>query len=355
MRLKLMTPGPVEVHPSVLEEMAAPIVSHRSREFREIYARATRLLERLAGASEALLVAGSGTTAVDAMAWSLVKPGEKVLVLSSGEFGERLYQTLKERSRETRIVRFNPRTGIILDEALRMVEEEKPGIIALVHNETSTGTAFRELSRLTQEARGHGARVIVDTVSGFPVEPLNLEETGIYAAATCSHKAIAAPPGVGIILLSNEAIRDLEKHGAPGVPASINLAKAHKFHAEKGETPFTPPVNTVRALKKALQLVTRDPEEYREQHKRKASLLLRLLEDKEFKPLPINPSITSNTVAAFLTPPNTTPGKLVEKARKAGYQIAKGMGTYKNKAIRIGVMGNTTQEDIKKLATSISS
>ena len=233
MNHKLLTPGPVQVHPETLKASAEPVISHRGPEFRQLYKEVTEKLEELSNAEEALVYAGSGTTAVDAMAWSLVKPGNTVLVVVTGEFGHRLANTLEERGAKIEKLESPPGHPVPPEEISETLRRTKPQYLAIVSNETSTGLSYRNLKEITNEANSQGAKVIVDAVSGFPVEPLNIEEWGIYAAATCSHKALAAPPGLAINLLSREAARDLEENPPRNLPPSINLARNHKFYKEK--------------------------------------------------------------------------------------------------------------------------
>ena len=350
MSYKLLTPGPVQVHPETLKASAEPVISHRGPEFRRLYKEVTAKLEELSNAEEALVYAGSGTTAVDAMAWSLVKPGDTVLVVITGEFGHRLANTLEERGAKVEKLESQPGHPVPPEEISETLRKTKPQYLAIVSNETSTGLSYRNLQEITREANSQGAKVIVDAVSGFPVEPLNIEEWGIYAAATCSHKALAAPPGLAINLLSREAATDLEENPPRNLPPSINLARNHEFYKEKTETPYTPPVTLLKSLNTALnQIQSKTLETYIQEHIEKAEILYSELPKTGYEPLVTDENYRSRTVTAFKTPPGTTSAEVTKYLLQNGYRIAQGMGNLKHRTIRIGVMGAVDAEDIRKV------
>lgn len=351
-RKHLFTPGPVEVDPRVLEESSRPMMSHRGGEFQELYTRTTGLLEEFLspkGQAMALLIPGSGTTAVDSMVMSLLSPRDRVLIPVWGEFGERLAQTVALTGAETIVKEYPPGTAPPSDEILDYVERYKATAVALVHNETGTGLAYRELKRLAE--RMSGARLLVDSVSGFAGEELSLD-WGIEAVATCTHKAIWAPPGLGIVALSPTAVERLERESPLSAPPSINLAKYVKFKREKRETPFTPPIGIVRSLLKALELIVEEGGigARVKEHARRAEKLYSL-EEEGVEPLVGEPGLRSNTVVALKTPEDAT---LVKKnLEQQGYVVAAGMGRLKKAIIRVGTMGAHSPQAIEGLVNAL--
>ena len=339
--MKLLTPGPVEVPEEVLAEASARVVSHRSEEFHKLYSGVQQLLRKLYGLNNGgfvALLAGSGTTAVDAMAWSGVGRGERVLVVSHGVFGDRLAETLERRGARVEVLR-PPKPGEPVEEdtVIEKLEDGGYDVLALVHNETSVGLAYRSLPKLCKAAGRAGVRVIVDTVSGLGGEPFSME-WGVAAAASASHKAIAAPPGVSFVAVSRTArlYRD--------VPLALDLERYRLFD-EKLETPFTPPVTLVRALRRALErIMEMGVDRYIAMHRERARILYEELPRLGLEPVVTREEYRSNTVAAFYTPVSAV--ELRKRLAKMGYIIATGMGELRDRVVRVGVMGDLTLEDM---------
>ena len=350
----LFTPGPVKVAPHVLEEMAKSLISHRGREFQELYTETTRILEDISHTPQgghALLVPGSGTTAVDAMVMSLLTPNDRVLVPVWGEFGERLATTVSLSGAETIVKEYPPGTAPPVEELVEYAERYNVTAVALVHNETGTGLAYRGLEELARKLRGLGVRLLVDSVSGFAGEAIRVD-WGIHAMATCTHKALWAPPGLGIVIISPEAAEALEREPPTRAPASIDLARYLKFKTQRRETPFTPPVNVMRALRRALADIVEEGgvERRIETHARRAEVLYRL-EEEGAEPLVRDRVLRSNTVVALRTHTDATRVKETLEAR--GFVVAAGMGALKKTIVRIGTMGAHSMEVVERLAEAV--
>ncbi|WP_460124030.1 pyridoxal-phosphate-dependent aminotransferase family protein [Stetteria hydrogenophila] len=347
---KLFTPGPVMVPRDVLASSASQVVSHRGPEFREILRHVTEGLARIFDTDGYVYVlTGSGTTAVDAMAWSMVAPGEKVLVPVLGEFSKRLAESLKRRGARVATLKAEPGDAPGPDAILGELESGDYDALALVHNETSTGLAYRWLRDVARKASGMGVKVLVDTVSGLGGEEFSMR-WGVWAAASCSHKALAAPPGASFVAVSREAAEYLEKRGTPEqTPPLLDLSKYHAFLRDRGETPFTPPVTILYALRRAIDRVLEaGVDSYVEAHAARASLLYGELPRLGLTPLVRDARLRSNTVAAFET--GARSALAVKKLLgERGYVVATGMGELKDRVVRIGVMGDLTMEDVKGL------
>ncbi len=355
-RRKLYTPGPVTPPREVVEAAARPPISHRSEEFHQLYTSVTEKLKKILNMGDGVvaLLTGNGTLAVDAMCWSLVRPGEKVLLVSHGVFGDRMSETLRRRGAVVHVLK-SPAPGEPVDPA-RVVEHLEDGgytTLALVHNETSMGLAYRDLRELAREASRRGVKVLVDAVSSLAGEELDMS-WGLTAVASASHKALAAPPGASFVALSRRALEELERGTSSGTPLAIDLKLYVDFDARR-ETPFTPPVTVLYALDKSLDRILRvGLQAYIEEHRRKAALLYTRLPDKGFKPVVARARYRSNTVAAFWTPEGVDAVELKKRLARKGYQIATGMKEYKNRMIRIGVMGDTSIEELEELVKTIA-
>jgi phosphoserine aminotransferase (EC 2.6.1.52) len=172
------------------------------------------------------------------------------------------------------------------------------------------------------------------------------EEADVVATAT--HKALLAPPGGSIV-----AFKD------PGLiinypkPPSMDLGNYLKYSARL-ETPYTPPINVLYALRESLRYILDEVglERYVKLHEEKVRFLYGELGKLGFKPVPLNLGYASRTVTAFYSPIN--PGKVVDYLRQNGYVISGGMWRIRERSIRIGVMGDVTLDDLRTVVSLLS-
>ena len=348
MKVKLMTPGPVEVPRRVLEASARPVISHRCGEFRGLLRRVVEGLEEVFGVADGFVavMAGSGTTAVDAMLWSFVGPGDRVLLVSHGLFGERIRLSLEARGAVVDVVGPEVPGGVVdPDDVAARLEGGGFSAVVLVHNETSMGVRYPWISRVAEKAHEEGCLVLVDVVSSLAGDWFSLEGMGVDAAAGCSHKAIAAPPGAGFVAVSGDAVRRLRDDA----PLSISLKRYVEKYVAAGETPFTPPVTILYAVEAALERILGEYtlEGYIDLHRRRAERLYARM-PPGFQKVALTGETASRTVPAFWTPVKAS--RVVEKALERGIRIATGVGRYREAMVRIGVMGDIGFDDIDAVA-----
>ncbi len=353
----LLTPGPVEIHERVLKALSEGIFSHRSQKYRELHCEAVERLRDAAGSRDArvYLIPGSGTTAVDAMIYSLLEPGERVLAYVVGEFGERaVKRTMRARGLVVDVVEEEWGRSVRLEKLREALERDSYSAVFLVHNETSTGVANRVLREAAELAHKHGALLLVDSVSGFAGERLYMDEWGVDAVATATQKCLAAPPGLGIVLVRPglvERINRVAERSSP--PPSINLALYDKF-LEKCETPFTPPVNVVRALVEALRLIEEEggmETRYKIQEER-ARILYDAVDAAGLDTL-AERSARSYTVAAVKLPEGVKAPEVKRRMSDLGFEIATGMGPYRESVVRIGLMGALDMATVEAAARTL--
>ncbi|MGC9136801.1 pyridoxal-phosphate-dependent aminotransferase family protein [Caldivirga sp.] len=337
--VKYLTPGPVQLPPRIIEAYAKQPMFHRGKEFSELYSDVINQLGRIFRGYTVSVLPGTGTFAVDVMVYNFIKPGDEVIVPINGEFGERLAQSVESRGAVVKRIYTEPGESIC-----DHVEElnVKAKAIAMIHNETSMGVANRCISEVAKVIHDNGGILLIDSVSGVPAEPLNNDADVI---ATATHKALLAPPGGSII-----AFKDPGLIVSYPKPPSMDLGNYLKYSARL-ETPYTPPINVLYALRESLRYILDEVglEKYVAIHDEKIRLLYDELNDVGFKPVPVNPNDRSRTVTAFYSPVN--PAKVIDYLRQNGYVISGGMWRIRERSIRIGVMGDVTLDDLRKVAT----
>lgn len=232
-------PGPVPVHPDVARAFAAPAISHRSAPFHARLAEVRRRLCDLVGLPHVQLLVGSGTLANDAVGAQLSLLPGRGLVLSNGEFGERLVEQAGRFGLSFDVLRSEWGEPLPLDEAARTPEPIE--WIWAVHCETSTGV-LNDLSRLKDLARERRAKLCVDAISSVGNAPVDL--SCAWLATATSGKGLAAYPGLGLVFHREEIAP------SPRLPRYLDLG----LWASEGGVPFTASSNLLAALHSALQV-----------------------------------------------------------------------------------------------------
>lgn len=348
--LKLLTPGPVEVPERVLRKCCQKVISHRSQDFRELLTNIVEKLKKLVklGENGAIAVlSGSGTTAVDAMIWSFVKPRDRVLAIVNGDFGERAANSAIRRGAQVETIYAREGNVVDVETIIDKLETKNYDFVIIVQNETSMAVryTFDELKRIGEAAQANNALILVDAVSGVAGDKVWFTN-GIAAIASCTHKAIAAPPGAAFVAISSEGLELLKKRYSDNVPPILDLKRYIDKYDTTHETPFTPSIPILYALEEALKIIVDEigVERYIEIHaQRKHYFYSKIKQIDKIKPVPQNMKIASNTLIALWVENATL---IQQTLRKAGYLIATGIKEYKDKMIRIGLMGDINLKDL---------
>jgi serine---pyruvate transaminase len=334
----LLTPGPTPVPPEVLAELAKPVIHHRERDYREIYERClTRLREVYRTENDVLMFTTSGTGAFESAVANLTSPGDRQLVLSAGNFGERWAGMVKAFGAD--LVHARLEWGEIpepddLREALGDAGDVR--VVYLTHSETSTGVVC-DVQALTAVAKEAGALVVVDAVSSLGAVPLESDAWAIDVVVSGSQKALMCPPGVAFVSVSPAALDAATRSTAHRYV--MDWERTRKAQA-KLDAPFTPAISIVRALDVALGLLLDEGLEAAfDRHARlgracregaKAMGLELFSPDEE----------RSAVVTAIRAPDGVDATDVVERLRdRFGITIANGQGDLKGKIFRIGHIG----------------
>jgi len=334
----LLTPGPTPVPPEVLAALAQPVIHHRERDYREIYERClARLREVYRTEHDVLVFTTSGTGAFESAVANLTSPGDRQLVLSAGNFGERWAGMVQAFGADLVHVRLE--WGETPEpEDLRSALEDAGDVrvVYLTHSETSTGVVC-DVQALTAVAKEAGALVVVDGVSSLGAVPLETDAWGIDVVVSGSQKALMCPPGVAFASVS-PAAREAASQ-ATATRYVLDWERTRKAQA-KLDAPFTPAISIVRALDVALGLLLEEGLEAAfDRHARlgracregaKAMGLELFSPDEE----------RSAVVTAIRTPDGVDATEIVSALRdRFGITIANGQGDLKGKIFRIGHIG----------------
>jgi aspartate aminotransferase-like enzyme len=248
---RLFTPGPTSLSPAVQEALGRPIVHHRTEEFREIFRGCVNGLQAfLKTSDEVMVLASSGTGAMEAALVNVLAPGDAMLALVAGNFGERWAQLGAAHGMQVR--RLDAEWGEAVEpEAVEKELRAHPELAAVFVqlSESSTG-ARHDVEALAAIVRKQpDTLLVVDAISGAGAMPLEVGAWGVDVAIVGSQKALALPPGLAFLSLSERAWKRSESSGAPRF--YFDLRKQRKSQ-ETGDSAFTPAITLVAAAGAAL-------------------------------------------------------------------------------------------------------
>jgi len=350
----LLIPGPVNVPTTVLKALMINPMNHRSEEFRNIVEQLIINLERLvSNSAKVSILSGSGTLAVEAMIYSLIKKGEKVVNVIQGNFGERASESCKKKGAQVIEVRFDEDEAVNAETLSERIKDKFDAIV-LIQNETSKGISVKDLEAIGKFAEENNAKLLVDAVSSFGGTEIKIKEAKITALATASQKCIASVPGLSFVFINNSFL-ETGKFDMEDVPSYLDLGLHLRFHS-KSETPFTPAVNLFNATLEATKVLLKEGLDNRiKRHKACASSIRKWLINNGLH-VKGNESNYSDTVIA-IDLPYAISSKIVKMMESQfNVEVAKGMGEEAENVLRIGIMGVLDRREIsygiKSLAIS---
>lgn len=351
-----MLPGPTNVPNRVINAMLTPMINHRSEDFRKLYKDIVNKTQTVFETENDIVVlTTSGTGAVETSVLNLIKKGDAVIIPVNGEFSTRLADLIDNYGGKT--IRINSPYG--QNPPIEKIEEafeKNSNIKALyvVYNETSTGTTLRNLSKLGDLCKAHGAFFVVDAVSILGGDELPVDKWNVDVCFTATQKALAAPPGIAPISISKEAKKYMIENPPPS--QYLNLKRYFKYYNESFETPFTPAVSLFYAYQEALNIIIEEGMQNRiNRHKKCATAFYSGLEALGFTPF-ADADSRSNVVIAVNYLPGIDDKKFRELiSTKFKVLIAGGFGELKGKVFRVGCMGEVSSYHVMRTLSAISS
>lgn len=348
----LMIPGPTRVAPRVLKAMSENIVNHRSAIFGKLLTDITQIMSEVFKTNnKSYLITGSGTAAMEAAMVNIIQPGDKILNVVSGKFGERFMQIVDSFGAESKVLDVEWGEAVNPDDIKQILDEdENIKAVTVVHNETSTGVSnpIKEIGKLMQN---YDALYVVDTVSSLGGDEVDVDGFGIDICVTGSQKCLAAPPGMAAITLSDDAWKIVDQNDS--LSYYLDLKKYRKGgKAEPPETPYTPAIPLIYAMHEALNVIIEEGLNQRiKRHQLAAKATRNAIKALNLELFP-REEVSSTTVTAINIPEGVTDAELRGTMRnKYHVELAGGQDHLKGNVFRIGHMGNITH---RELITTIS-
>ena len=342
MKRYLLAPGPTPIPPEVLQAMAQPIIHHRAPEYEALFAEVRRDLRQLFQCqNEVLMFAASGTGAMEGAVVNTLSPGDPVVVVRGGKFGERWAEICEAYG--VRVLPVDVPYGKSVDPAaVSAALQSQPGIQAVfaTHSETSTG-AVHDIQALAAIVRETPALLVVDAITSLGVMDLPMDAWGVDILVAGSQKALMLPPGLAFAALSDRAWAAVP--GARLPKYYFNFAAERKA-IEKNQSAYPPAVSLVVGLQESLRLILAEglPNVFA-RHDRLARATRAGVQALGLELFAEHPGAACTAVKA---PAGIDGGAIVKGFRKRGITIAGGQGSMKGKIIRIAHMGYVDGFDV---------
>lgn len=340
---RLMTPGPTEVPPQTLQEMALPLFHHRTPRFKELFAKVNEGLRQVFQTkSDVLTFASSGTGAIEAAVVNTMSAGETALVVQGGKFGERPGEICKANG--IRVISIDLEWGKSPDpQAIADALRKHPEIAVVFTTlcETCTG-AESDIRAIGEIVRGHQALLAADGISSTGAVEMRMDEWGVDLLIVGSQKAMMLPPGLAFLGVSAKAWKKIEAVKSPAYYFSL---KAARKKLPDADTPYTPAITLICGLKKSLDMLL---EEGMESVWRRHAVMARACRaGVKAMGLEIFPERPSNALTV-VKPPKGMDSELVAKTleKEHGIKIAGGQDQLKGKVFRISHMGYVDMFDV---------
>jgi aspartate aminotransferase-like enzyme len=338
---RLFTPGPTPLLPAAQMAMASADFHHRTAEFRDLYKQTLADLKAFIGTkNDVLLLAASGTGAMEASVSNLTSPGDKVVVLTAGKFGERWVSLAKAFGCTVETVSAPYGETFHLDQVEAKLEGAR--IVYMQATETSTG-ARHDVEGIAKLVKGSDALLVVDGITGLGTTHLDVDGWGVDVIIGGSQKAVMVPPGLAYLSVSEKAWERMVRAKQPRY--YFDLYKERKA-AANGESAYTPATSLIAALGAAMAFIRAmgngDLATGREALIDNAETVAAMTRDA-VQALGLKlfaPSCPAAAVTAVLAPEGLDSGAIVKEFRERfASVVANGQGEMKGKLFRVAHLG----------------
>ena len=344
----LFTPGPVNVSPRVLAAGSRPMIHHRTPEFHIILDNVITKMKKLFGtADDVLMVHTSGRGAMEGALRNLFAPGEKILCICNGKFGEMFANIAKACDLEVQRM-FEDWLQPVNLEQIDAALKSDPLIkgVTVIHSDTSIAIA-NPIADIGRIVRRHDRLLIVDCISSLGAMEFKLDEWQVDAAITASQKGLMSPAGVSFVAINNRGWAAVEKGAKPDY--YVNFKNIKKYYDEKRETPGSTPVSLVASVNEALEMIFEEGlENVYHRHAVVSQTIKNSLQAMGLTLLPEGDVDRSHSVTVFKVPNGIKPATIREMARdKYGILILMAAGHFEftETAMRIGHLGLITARE----------
>jgi alanine-glyoxylate transaminase/serine-glyoxylate transaminase/serine-pyruvate transaminase len=341
----LLGPGPSDVHPRVLSVMSTPLIGHLDPQFLVLMNETQDMLRQAFGTKNHLTlpISATGMAGMETCFVNLLEPGDKVIVCVNGVFGQRMVD-IAERTGAA-VTRLEMPWGSVfdLDQLRQALAKVRPKLLAIVHAETSTG-AWQPIEQLGKLCHEFDALLCVDAVTSLGCIPLKVDEWEIDAVFSCTQKGLSCPPGLSPVTFSPRAVEAINKRKTKTTSWYLDMTLVQKYWDADRYYHHTGPITMIYALREALRILHEEGLEPR--------WARHLLHHRALKAGLGALGIEYATVEGYQLPqlnavriPAGVDDLAVRKKllNDFGIEIGGGLGDFKGKVWRIGLMGHSAR------------
>ena len=344
----LLGPGPSNVHPRVMKAMLSPVLGHLDPEFVGIMEDIKKLLRLVFRTSNEITfpVSGTGSAGMECVMANLIEEGDEVVVGVNGAFGTRLAEIATRLGAKLHKVEAEWGRIIEPDQVAQVLSKiERPKLVAIVHAETSTGI-HQPLEEVSKMTRRSGALLVIDAVTSLGCVPLEIDEWGIDACYSCTQKGIGAPPGLAPVTFSARAMDAVRKRKTKCRSWYLDVGLIEQYWGPDRLYHHTAPITMNYAIYEALRIVTEEGLETRfRRHVANASALVAGLDAMGMQ-LAAQEGHRLPQLTAVTIPDGIKDAKVRERLLKLfNIEIGAGLGPFKGKVWRIGLMGEGSRRE----------
>lgn len=337
----LLGPGPSDAHPRVLTAMTTPLLGHLDPQFLELMTETQEMLRQVYRTKNRLTfpVSATGMAGMETCVVNLVEPGDPVVICAKGFFGTRMIDVAGRAGAKVTVLEQQWGKVFDLDRIRDTLKSVRPKVLGIVHAETSTG-AWQPIQQLGKLCHEFDTLLIVDAVTSLGCVPVNVDEWELDAVYSCSQKGLGCPPGLSPITFSDRAVAALNARKSKVQSWYFDLSMVQSYWGGDRAYHHTGPISMVYAIREGLRIVLEEGLEARfSRHTRNHTALKAGLEA-------LGLSYTADPAHQL---PQLNAVRLPEgvddvAGRKRlltefGIEVGGGLGEFKGKAWRIGLMG----------------
>lgn len=338
----LMGPGPSDVDSRVLQALSRPTIGHLDPAFLQILNEIRGLLQYtfLTQNEMTLAVSGTGSAGMETCVVNLIEPGDSVLVCINGVFGKRMADVAERYGADVNTVEIDWGKAFVPEQIDDALKKKPAKVVGIVHAETSTGVC-QPLEEISDIAHDHGALFLVDAVTSLGGMKVDVDGWRIDACYSGTQKCLSCPPGLAPVTFSEAAIKVIENRKTKVQSWYLDMSMIRKYWGSERLYHHTAPINMNYALLESLKLIKEEGLESRwQRHATNHKILKAGLSAMNIKYLP-EPGFELPMLNAVAIPEDVDDAAVRNQLlREFNIEIGGGLGQFKGKAWRIGLMGS---------------
>lgn len=359
-RKLLMIPGPVEFEPAVMRAVGMATTSHVAPAFIEAFGHSLEMMREvwMSPSGQPFIIAGTGTLAMDMAGSNLTEPGDNVLVISTGYFGDRYAGLLKRYGADVTLLKAEAGDVVKVSAIEKELRKKRYRLLTFTHVDTSTAVRV-DPEPIGMLGEKYGVLTILDGVCSVAGEELRQDEWKIDVAFTASQKAVGVPPGLALMVVSERAMEAWRNRKTPVGNYYCdwnNWLPVMRAYEERRPSYFgTPAVNLVAGLEVSLDIILKEGMERRiARHSKLAHEFRAAMHDLGLKMIPLNEDISASTLSAPWYPEGVEGMAFMKAISQSDVILAGGLlPELKDKYFRVGHMGSVTAGDILVTVASV--